>query len=90
MLEAAPGKRLSYSLWNEVSRRADTPDHRSTVTFTLTAEEGGGTRLSVEHVGLTAGAAGLHASFFWPVALARLRDELEDRPPGMRITLVEP
>jgi len=90
VLEALPNERLSYSLWNEVSRRADTPDHRSTVTFTLATTEGGGTRLSIEHAGLSAGAAGPHASFFWPVALARLRDELEDRPLGMQITLVEP
>jgi len=90
VLDAVPSERLSYSMWTEVSRRADTPDHRSTVTFTLAADEDGGTRLTVEHMGLTAGAAGPHASFFWPVALARLRDELEDRPHRVQITLLEP
>ena len=90
VLEAVPNARLSYSLWNEVSRRPDTPETRSIVTFTLAPIDGEGTRLVLVHAGLTAGAAGPHASFFWPVALARLRDELEDRPGRPRIKMVEP
>ena len=58
--------------------------------LTLAPIDGEGTRLVLVHAGLTAGAAGPHASFFWPVALARLRDELEDRPGRPRIKMVEP
>jgi uncharacterized protein YndB with AHSA1/START domain len=77
---------LRYSLWSAVSRRPDTPENRSRVTFEL-SPEGEGTRLSVLHDGLI-GAAGPHVAFFWPVALSVLRDGLEERLPRSSIQLI--
>jgi uncharacterized protein YndB with AHSA1/START domain len=85
VLQAVPGKLLSYSLWNEASRRSDVPEPRSVVTFRLAPGAGGGTNVELEHAGLTCGAAGPHASFFWPAALRGLRDQVEGRPPALAL-----
>jgi uncharacterized protein YndB with AHSA1/START domain len=87
MVEAVDKPRLlRYSLWTEVSRRRDTPENRSRVTFTL-EPLGQGTKLIVEHDGLI-GAAGPHAGFFWSVALRVLRDQLEGRQAPMGIDIL--
>ena len=87
VVEAEPGCLLSYSLWSEVSRRSDVPEHRSIVTFRLAGLDGGGTLLQLMHARLTAGAAGSHAAFFWPVALRGLRDLVEGRQPALALGL---
>lgn len=79
VLAVEPGRLLRYSHWSEISRRPDTPETRSEVTFELTASDDG-TRLRVTQSRLTAAAAGLHARFFWRSALTVLRDEAEGRP----------
>lgn len=85
ILASEPGRRLSYDQWSEVSRRPDTPETRSVVTFDLepTAE---GTQITLTHQGLRSGTAEHHGRFFWRTALPALRDVAEGRrPPGIRI-----
>jgi uncharacterized protein YndB with AHSA1/START domain len=85
VLASEPGRRLSYNQWSEVSRRPDTPEARSVVTFAL-EPLGEGTLITLTHEGLRRGTAEHHGRFFWPSALPALRDVAEGREPaGIRI-----
>ena len=88
VIESVPGRRLSYSYWSEVSRLPDTPATRSVITFDIAATAGG-TTLSVRQTNPGRRVAAAHWQFWWPTALATIRDLAEGREPVRPIAIVD-
>ena len=67
---------LQYSHWSEMSRRPDTPQNRTIITFTLERIDEK-TRFTVHHENFRSEAEYKHANFFWGIALNNLKNLLE-------------
>jgi uncharacterized protein YndB with AHSA1/START domain len=76
VLAREPYRLLRYNHWSALSRREDSEQARTVVTFTLTSE-GDETTLDVHHDNLRGKAAWGHARFFWRNALNDIKNIAE-------------
>jgi len=76
LLAFEPGKLLSFDHWSRLWRVPDTPENHAVMTLRVEAE-GDGTRISFTHQLPVVEALAPHSDFFWRVALAQLRMQME-------------